>query len=535
MEHLDLETRFKQMHLLDRNERAALIRELNLRKPDFLKPFTPKYWWWKKCKTKVLVVADGGLNFGMTGFGLSEFLTTFNELETLSGTNYEVTLAHRGAIINSPNPVVVNHISSFNFATSVDLNDFDQVWLFAISSGGSIAANEISAIEDYMNKGGGLFATGDHGSLGRTMCGSIPRVQDMRYWSNTPAGSNNDTNEVSMSGRRRNDTNQPRPGNSIADTFDHQSDNIPQTIAVRTFQNGMPHPLLSIKKALRPSGIIDIMPDHPHEGEAAPETSFTVNGITVPTQIIATSFVNGGNTSGTKDETDPHCFPSIAVWDGRKAKVGRIVIDSTWHHFVNINLNGAGSAQDGLTAVDFEIVRNYYMNIAKWMTRRKFILCWRKFILVDLLKNSQIVEASLDNPNESIKDISLADLNSIGKLAEEELAARFNPGFGRHFLLDLVQDLNEELAETLNVWRPRSKKERKDSYYQDWVNIDLILHTALGAGFIALHSDKRLGKDDFTEKTLDVVEKVFAKGFEFGYKSSLEDLKTSYNTVLKGL
>lgn len=535
MEHLDLETRFKEMHLLGRNERVSLIKELNLRKPDFLKPFTPKYWWWRKCKTKVLIVADGGLNFGMGGFDLSEFLTTFNELEVLTGSNYEVTLAHRSGIINSPNPVVVNHISSFNFATSVDLNDFDQVWLFAISSGGSIAVNEINAIEDYMDNGGGLFATGDHGSLGRTMCGNIPRVQDMRFWNNTPVGSTNDTNEVSMSGRRRNDTNQPRPGSSTANTFDHQSDDIPQTIAVRTFQNGMPHPLLSIKKALRPSGIIDIMPDHPHEGEAAPETSFTVNGVNVPTQIIATSFVVGGNTSGGKDGTDPHCFPSIAVWDGRQAKVGRIVIDSTWHHFVNINLNGAGSSQGGLTAADFEVVRNYYMNIAKWMTRRKFILCWRRFVLVDLLKNSQIVEASLDNPNENLKDISLADLNSIGKLAEEELASKFNPGFGRHFLLDMVEDLNKELVETLNVWNPQSKEEKKASYYRSWVDIDLILHTAIGAGFIALHADKRLSQEDFSEKALDVVEKVFSEGFEFGYKSSLEDLKSSYNNIMKGL
>lgn len=535
MEHLDLEKRFKQMHLVDRNERNKLIKELNFLKPDFLKPFTPRHWWWKRCTTKVLVVADGGLNFGMTGFGLSEFLTTFNELEALSGANYEVTLAHRGSIINSPNPVVVDHISNFNFATSVNLHDFDQLWLFAIANVGSITTNEIDAIEDYMDKGGGLFATGDHGSLGRTMCGNIPRVKDMRYWNDTPAGSTNDTNEVSMGGRRRNDTNKPRPGNTIANTFDHQSDNIPQTIAVRTFPTGMPHPLLSIKKAIRPSGIIDIMPDHPHEGEAAPETSFTVNGIHVPSQIIATSFVNGGNTSGTKDGTDPHCFPSIAVWDGRPAKVGRIVVDSTWHHFVNINLNGAESAQGGLTASDFEVVRNYYMNIAKWMTRRKFIICWRKFVLVDLLKNSQIVEASLDDPNEELRNLSLADLNSIGKLAEEELASKFNPGFARYFLLDLVHDLNTALVETLNEWTPKPQREKAGSYYQMWINVDLIFHTAIGAGFVGLHAENQFADEEFSEKTLNIVEKVFSEGFDFGYNRSLEDLRNSYDHVMKGL
>ena len=121
-----------------------------------------------------------------------------------------------------------------------------------------------------------------------------------------------------------------QPGNSIADSFDHLSDNIPQNIAVRTFGNGLPHSLLSISTNIRPSGIIDIMPDHPHEGECKAETSFTINGVTVPTQIVATSFVNGGNTSGGKAATEPHCFPSVAVWDGWLANsAGRIVIDST--------------------------------------------------------------------------------------------------------------------------------------------------------------------------------------------------------------
>ena len=159
-----------------------------------------------------------------------------------------------------------------------------------------------------MNNGGGLFATGDHGVLGKVMCGNIPRVQDMRYWDNFP-NSSNDDNEVSMGGKKRNDTNQPPPGQTSSKDFDHQADDIPQNIAVRTFGNGaMAHPLLSINTNIRASGIIDVMPDHPHEGECKPETTFSINGVSVPTQVIATSFVIGGNTAGFKMPTEPHCF-----------------------------------------------------------------------------------------------------------------------------------------------------------------------------------------------------------------------------------
>lgn len=540
----NLEEKFKNMHLLDRAERIKLIKELNILRPEFLKPHVPRWWWWKRCRVKVLIVCDGGLNYDTGDFGLSEFLTAFNQLEATTWVDYRVTLAHRGAIINSPNPVVVNHISSFDFSTSVTLNDFDQVWLFGISSGGAISANEKNAIASYMNGGGGVFATGDHGSLGNAMCGDIIRVKDMRYWNDTPS-SVNDVNEVSMSGKRRNDTNRPAAGDATSLWFDNQSDEIPQTIAVRTFGDGTPHPLLSIKTSLRKSGIIDVMPDHPHEGECAPETSFTVNGATIRTQIIATSFVLGGSTTFMgegKDLTNPHCFPSICVWNGRRAHVGRIVVDSTWHHFININLNGVGSTVDrpgiqpGLNASDFIAIRQYYMNIATWMTRQKNMICWRRFIIYDLFKNSQLIEASLNYPNQHIKEISLADLNSIGALAEEVLASTYSPAFARNFWLEIMEDYKKDLAEALDIWKPQTENRKSDDYYQNWLNLDLILFTSIGAGFIALRDDDKLSSDKTDEKDLEKIVDVFLKGVDFGFEQSVSNLHNtlqSYEAIIK--
>lgn len=536
-----LEEQFKNSHLLTRDERIKLMQQLEVLKPDFLKPFYPKWWWWKRCIVKVLVVTDGGLDFGTGGFGLSEFLTTFNELQATTWYNYQITLGHRAVSPASTNPLVVNQINGFNFQTSVTLNDFDQVWLFGINSGGGLPAAELTLVENYMNGGGGLFAAGDHGSLGSALCGNITRVKDMRHWADTPAGATNDTNEVSMTGRKRNDTNRPRSGDATSMFFDNQSDNIPQTIAVRTFGGGLPHPLLSIRTSLRPSGIIDIMPDHPHEGECKQETSFTVNGVTVPTQIIATSFVLGGSTTnggnGGKAATDPHCFPSIAVWDGRVANTGRIAVDSTWHHFVNINLNGSGSAgndlpgqQSGLTTADFNVVRRYYMNIALWISRKKTWWCLRRFLFVELLKSSQLIEASLNNPVEKVENISLADLSSIGSLAEEILSAKYSPSFAREFLLESIEDTSPAIAAMLNVWQPAvAVKDKQPGYYHSWLNLDLIFYTALGAGFIALRDDKKITGEDFSEKDLDRITGVFAKGLTYGFNKSAENLSAALN------
>ena len=537
----ELEEKFNNMHLLSHDERTILTNQLMRLKPDFLRVYFPRWWWWRRCNVKVLIVADGGLNFGIGGFGLSEFLTSFNQLQATTWNNYQITLGHRGITTPSTNPLVVNNISNFNFQTSVTLNTFDQVWLFGINTGPGLPVAELTEVENYMNSGGGLFATGDHGYLGSSLCGNIARVRDMRYWSDNPIGSVDNVNEVSMGGNRRNDTNRPKSGDATSLYFDNQSDNIPQNIAVRTFDSGMPHPLLSISKNIKPSGIIDIMPDHPHEGECKPSTSFMVNGITVPTQIIATSFVLGGSTTNGgngKALTAPHCFPSIAVWDGRLANAGRIVVDSTWHHFVNINLNGIGSnggdilgQQLGLTTADFNVIRQYYMNIALWMSRRQSWRCWRRFMWIELFRDSQLIEASLNNPIERIEDIPLADLNSIGSLAEEVLSSKFSPSFAREFLIDALEAINPRIASLLNIWKPDNTEEDRDqhaSYYQPWLNLDLILYTSIGAGFIALRDDSNISGDELNEEDLDRVTGIFNEGMRFGYDRSIQNLRTSF-------
>jgi len=536
----NLEEKFKNLHRLPREERQAVTRELHRLKPKFMKGYAPSWWWWKRCKVKVLIVTDGGLNFGTSGFDFSEFLTAFNALEAQSSIDYEVTLAHRGTITNSLNSTVVNQINGFKFDSSVNLNDFDQLWMFGLSSGGSIAPLEIDAIETFMDGGGGVFATGDHGSLGRAMCGDIKRVKDMRYWNDFG------NSEVGMSTRRRNDTNQPEPGSAISNFFDNQSDDRPQTIAVRTFGAGMPHPLLSIKPSLRPSRIIDIMPDHPHEGECKPETTFTENGVAVPTQIIATSFVRGGSTISNgfgKERTEPHCFPSIAVWDGWKANVGRIVVDSTWHHFVNINLNGEQSdqfiddipgLQSGLTTSDWYVICQYFMNIARWISRRKYWWCWRRKLIFELLNDSQLIEASLDDPLEKIAKVSLADINSIGALAEEILASKYNPGFARLFFLEIIEESNPQLAAQLDIWSPLESK--KKNYYTDWINYDLLLYTAIGAGFLALR-ENNVFKDPnkVSDKSINKLDRSFIKGMDYGFKLALKDLEVNTRNIVKSL
>jgi hypothetical protein len=287
-----LQERLENSQLLPRDERRKLTAELLARKPGFLKPYTP-IWWWRRCEVNVLIVADGSLNFSpVNAFGLSEFLTTFPQLEAESNVHisYNPTLAVRGTGLGLPlgsntNPRTVARLENFDFSKG-NLGNYDQIWLFGILSGSGLTGAEKTALEGFMNGGGGLFATGDHGSLGSAMGANLLRVGDMRHWADFPtSGTSDPLNEVSMQGVRRNDTNRPLPGDPFATQFNRQSDDIPQVIMPRVFAGGLPHPLLSIPASKRPSQIIDIMPDHPHEGQCKPEASFTTpNGTVLSSQ-----------------------------------------------------------------------------------------------------------------------------------------------------------------------------------------------------------------------------------------------------------
>lgn len=118
-----------------------------------------------------------------------------------------------------------------------------------------------------MERGGGVFATGDHYGLGSRMCGNIPRVRAMRRWFQDPNDGNPNAapNNYPDLGAKRADTLMYNPSydtpNPPQYNFNDQSDNIPQTL---TFWSGsgstlIPHAILRGG----PGGVnISSFPDH---------------------------------------------------------------------------------------------------------------------------------------------------------------------------------------------------------------------------------------------------------------------------------
>ena len=180
------------------------MNHLNILDIGLLDRFKPEiaHKWRFPCRPRILVVTDSSLNFNPnSGFGLWRFL---HAITVASGvTNKPVlALAHRGA--HTPTVTIESDTYTvdvnFNFATAnptVTTGNYDQLWLFGFG-GAALSNAEIGVISEFMNSGGGVFATGDHATIGQQMCGALPRVRHMREWSSIPMGTENDVNVAVM-------------------------------------------------------------------------------------------------------------------------------------------------------------------------------------------------------------------------------------------------------------------------------------------------------------------------------------------------
>ncbi|MES2670936.1 MAG: hypothetical protein V4673_11025 [Pseudomonadota bacterium] len=392
------------------------------------------------CAQKILMVADSSLNFGTAGFGLSEFV------QIVRNAGHTVTTAHRsgsGAGLSIP--------GNYNFATAataVTTANYDQIWLFAFSTT-ALQVAEQQQIAQFMRNGGGMFATGDHDTIGAGMGANLPRIRSMRDWSSIP-----------MATVDRHDTVLEHGADGIKQ-FNDQADAIPQRMFPVFFSNGG-DPFVASTWAVHPvlrhsSGAVDYLPDHPHESRCLAPTPVAGNfagveewpaptsgGARIAPAVVAVSIsagrfiVSGAPTAtGTKPPVYPRSFGAISAYNGDPAGAGRIVCDATWHHFVNINLNGSGAGNDpttglprtglyagGVPTPEYLKIRTYYLNTVRWLAPIGRRYCSPFVLAASLRFDYEIAELRLPFPHPCPWD----PLLKIGRAAEEVLHAEFGPG-----------------------------------------------------------------------------------------------------------
>ena len=365
----------------------------------------------------ILIVVDGSIDFDASGFSLGLVIDTLRDPE-YNYVRFEVEMATRNGTTpsenTSPGPTEARY-SGFRFDQNdsdgnLIIDNYDQVWLFGFAPGNDAGPDsniesdyrklselELINLTSWMNDHqGGLLAMGDHDYLGATMCWKIPRIRNMRRWTNAqnvpPIGGIDDDDT-----HLRHDTNQPYTAGQLAGTdvipFAAQGDVKPQKTEVKRYpigagylpwsRNYAPHSILCSRKY----GVIDILPDHPHEGwvyedsEISPTTTYSwseagssvsgqdfpeVSGHREMPEVIAWAWTTPNPPYQLAKGSSPHKkFGVIGVYNGHQANVGRVVTDSTWHHWFNENLL---SMKNDTTTTYYEILQDYYRNVAVWLS-----------------------------------------------------------------------------------------------------------------------------------------------------------------------
>ena len=277
------------------------------------------------------------------------------------------------------------------------LAQYDQIWffgkyqssvdgLFTEDFGGpdnELDQDEIDELKKWMTTRGVLIA-GDHSEmppqppppphppptikeflcLGRALGHKVPRAGELRRWVGPPTSLPESSFNTLVMLRQQQDPD---------------SDAVPQQYMLEPLGPGrMPHSLLTGNDQNNNDALLDLFPDHIHEGAVVVPRQLgddwppdNVPEKKRPRPII---IARGCDKRRCKSKA------VLAVYDPPEAvKAGRIVADSTWHHYLNINIRGLRDASDKSA---FFLLQQYYRHLA--------------FFLAPVEKRREVSHAMLD-------------------------------------------------------------------------------------------------------------------------------------------
>lgn len=390
---------------------------------------------------RILIVIDGRIELTKhpDRFGLGYVLDTLRA-PFAWWVRFHVDIARHDDVPG--NEPLLTHPKPFRFTDpGFDINGYDQIWFFADRPNEQdgkdgamtdedvrnyelrLGDDELKLLAEWMDRGGGVFATGDHTVLGAAMCHRIPRVRSMRRWTLAQGVPPRDA-------PGRHQTLQPVSGGA-----DPETDRILQPLEL-VYQggpfSGPPAPHQLFQSAL---GVIDCFPDHMHEGEIIPDGEVQLDrpldipgyaGSEYPSvpEVLASGLsgdlspfqrprprvVAYGRTTnpvfpGEVGSALPLlAFPNaepvgfterfglVGVYDGDRVGIGRVVVDSTWHHWLSYNIDTIAQEAEppAATVMAFKLgslgdvptayrkMQTYYRNVGLWLAtpaqRRSMLL-----------------------------------------------------------------------------------------------------------------------------------------------------------------
>ena len=224
----------------------------------------------------------------------------------------------------------------------LDESDFDELWLFGVDVGGGLGPLDCAAIGRFRERGGSILTSRDHQDLGISFCtlGGIGAANHFHSKNPEPDAGRcvaDDTETPSISW----------PNYHSGSNGDFQRVELPRPV----------HPIM--RNSANSSGCIEFLPAHPHEG-----------AISVPSGERHARVLAVGRSAITGNPFN------IAIGFDRNGR-GRAVVDSSFHHFLDYNLDpragcpsfvtepsGSGILEEPQALAD---TKAYIENIARWL------------------------------------------------------------------------------------------------------------------------------------------------------------------------
>lgn len=430
-----------------------------------------------RCRVRILMVADGFIDFGSGAFGLSEMVSAV-AVSDVFWVVHEITTAHRGS--------GVADLPGFRFdraRPAVSVGAYDQVWLFgSLCRDGALTADERRTIAAFMNAGGGVFAAGEVEGLGAALCAGLPRLRTMRSWSGSGA------EPAAPEGGGASLPPEPcwdraMAAGEPAGRPDDEGQGEGEAVRPLRFPTGgtlgwCEHPVLrglgrsTIHLRHHRLGGECLAPSSPAAtydlgGEELPEYPLDVAGGRPVPQVIATLPGASGSPPEPPKAPAPHPFGAIGAYDGHRAHVGRIVVDATWHHFLNLellNLRGAGPGDDpDGDSTRHQQARRYARNIASWLSPARLQQTrTMKFTPVLRYLYPLLEELRPRSPGERLLPAAMI---GVGRLAEATVSRLMSPADATELAVVLA-GLGGPLvlANLLDPWRSPSGPGRDQSF-----------------------------------------------------------------------
>jgi hypothetical protein len=266
------------------------------------------------------------------------------------------------------------------------LKNYDELWVFGVRQQNStkepnneLDKCEVAALRCWMDIGGVLI-TGDHSdtvgnltcesdhlafvNLGAALGRSIPRAGQLRVWDGPPTGCYDGVLEL-----RDNHNTQEGIDPLKLDDMTLQTDSLPQTL--RLTPSDPPHRLFWWHFDPSSQGVvpIDKFPDHLHEGDLA--IPATMEGDWPPQSHPPSVVAFGRDKRFPKEQ---RFYRLVMAYDGDSVGVGRIVADSSFHHYIDRNLLDIPTKEangDPKPTTDLDQIAQYYCNLALWLAPQK--------------------------------------------------------------------------------------------------------------------------------------------------------------------